>query len=469
MAYKKTLNKVTYDFNNSMDGNMKYGFPDGMLRSYYNERGREAYDTVMENRGKGMEAWTDLPYDKDGVLPDILETAKRIRKDSEAFVVLGIGGSSLGPAALIKALCHPFFNELPKGVRKAPRIYFAENVDPVSFGGLLDVINPAKTTFNVITKSGNTSETMSQYLIISGMLKDRLGEDWSKRVVATTSRGHGNLAAIAEREGLKTFFIPEGVGGRFSVLSPVGLLPAAVAGIKVRDLLDGAAYMDARCQYKSFPTNPALVAACVQVLSDSLGNNVSVMMPYADALRGVASWYCQLWGESLGKALNTDGEEVHEGQTPVAVTGVTDQHSQLQLYMEGPFDKHITFISVGRFASDITIPESGEASLSFLGGSTLGTLLNTERVATEYALTKGGRFNCTINLPEINPFTIGQLLYFFEMQTAFAGALLEVNPFDQPGVEFGKNATYGLFGRPGYEKIREEVLSAPEKRNRYIV
>lgn len=431
----------------------------------------EAFKTVSENRGKGMMGWTELPYNQKDIVEDIILTAKEVKKKCDNFVVLGIGGSALGPMAVFQALCHLRHNELPKSKRKAPKLYVEDNVDPERMVALLDVLDLDKTVFNVVTKSGATSETMAQYLIIMDILKKRYGEKAKEHMIATTSAHKGNLIKIAQQAGLKTFYIPDGVGGRFSELCPVGLLPAAVCGIDIKLLLAGAAYMDKICKSKDLKKNPALISALLEVLSMKKGKNISVMMPYADSLKYIADWYCQLWGESLGKAVDNDGNKVFVGQTPVKALGVTDQHSQVQLYREGPFDKVITLIGVENFRNTVEISEGclDIPDVSFLCGHTMNELINAEREATEYALTTANRLNYTIMLPEVNAFTIGQLLFMFEMETAYAGAMLNIDTFNQPGVEGGKNATYALFGKNGYEQTRKEMEDAPKKNPNYIV
>jgi glucose-6-phosphate isomerase len=336
---------------------------------------------------------------------------------------------------------------------------------------LLDVLKLEKTMFNVITKSGSTSETMSQYLIIMDLLKKAFGDKAKEHIVATTSQDKGNLIKIAKQEGLKTFYIPDGVGGRFSELCPVGLLPAAVLGINIKELLRGAASMDRRCKVKNYKRNPALMAAALQYICINKGKNISVMMPYADSLKLMADWYCQLWGESLGKAVDLDGNTVYVGQTPVKALGVTDQHSQVQLYTEGPFDKVITLVGVENYRSQVTISQGCEdfPDVSFLSGHTLNELIKAEMLATEYALTKNRRLNNLIMLPEVNAHTIGQLLMFFMMQTAYIGSMLNIDAFNQPGVEEGKNATYALLGRKGYEKKAEELQNKKQKSDKYII
>ena len=431
----------------------------------------KAFKTVSANRGTGMMGWTELPYNQAEVVEDIIATAKNIRKNFESFVVLGIGGSALGPTAVFQALCHLRHNELPAKRRKAPKFYVEDNVDPERMASLLDILDLKKTMFNVVTKSGATSETMSQYLIIMDILKSKFGDKASEHMIATTSSEKGNLIKIAKEEGLKTFYIPDGVGGRFSELCPVGLLPAAVLGIDIKAMLSGAAYMDKLCKTKDLRKNPALIAALLQYMSMKKGKNISVMMPYSDGLRYIADWYCQLWGESLGKAEDLNGNTVYAGQTPVKALGVTDQHSQIQLYREGPFDKVITLIGVENFRAEVTISEGCKEDIpdvNFLCGHTMSELINSERKATEYALTTANRPNCTIIVPEINAFTVGEILYMFELETAYVGAMLNVNTFNQPGVEGGKNATYALFGRKGYEKTKEEMDKAPAKIQEYV-
>ncbi|HHU77860.1 MAG TPA: glucose-6-phosphate isomerase [Clostridiales bacterium] len=432
----------------------------------------EAAKALETKRAEGRMQWRDLPYNQKETVADILETAAKIKDKFEVFVVLGIGGSALGPIAVQQALNHLHYNELSKEQRGGcPRIYVVDNVDPERMEALFDVIDVEKSLFNVITKSGSTSETMAQFLIVHDMLKNRLGEEYRSHLIATTDKEKGNLIKIAGELGLKTYTIPEGVGGRFSELSPVGLLAAAVCGIDIEELLAGAAYMDEICKEEDVYKNPAYMAATLQYLAMKDGKNISVMMPYADSLKYMADWYAQLWAESLGKRYNQNGEEVFAGQTPVKALGVTDQHSQIQLYTEGPFDKVVTFLGVERYRTSMLISRGFEdiPAVSFLGGHTLNELIHAEQAATEYALLKAKRLNRTITLPEVNAFTVGQLLYFMEVETAFAGELMEINAFDQPGVEEGKNATYALLGRPGYEQKKAELDARPRKKNEYII
>ena len=464
--------KLKLDYNNMMADYVgeEQGFTDAELKKA-KSIADNAFETVKANRGQGMMGWTELPYNQAEIVEDIIATAKDIKKKFDNFVVLGIGGSALGPTAVFQALCHLRHNELPKSKRKAPKLYVEDNVDPERMVALLDVLDLEKTMFNVITKSGSTSETMSQYLIIMDLLKKKFGDKAKDHMIATTSSNKGNLIKIAKQEGLKTFYIPDGVGGRFSELCPVGLLPAAVVGVDIKQMLDGAAYMDKICSTKDLKKNPALISALLEFLSMQKGKSISVMMPYADSLKYIADWYCQLWGESLGKSVDKEGNLVYAGQTPVKALGVTDQHSQIQLYREGPFDKVITLIAVENYRKEVEISEGCKdiPDVSFLCGHTMNELITSERIATEYALTTAQRLNYTITLPEVNAFTIGELLYMFELETAYAGAMLNIDTFNQPGVEGGKNATYALFGRKGYEETKKEMDNATPKKADYII
>lgn len=470
MRYNKKEMKIRLDYNNMMSTAVADGFTDKDFSSRLGEI-TNAFEAVKAGRGKNMMGWTDLPYNQTEVIEDILATAKYVRKNFEYFVVLGIGGSALGPIAAFQAICHLHYNDLPKRKRKGPKFYVEDNVDPERMAALLDVIDVEKTMFNVITKSGSTSETMTQYLIINDILTSKLGDKAKDHIIATTSRATGNLIKIAQKEGYKTFYIPDGVGGRFSELCPVGLFPAAVNGIDIKSLIGGAKYMDEQCQTANVKKNPALMAGTLQYMAMQKGKNISVMMPYADGLKYIADWYCQLWGESLGKNKNLDGSACNKGQTPVKALGVTDQHSQVQLYAEGPFDKVITFIGVDEYRSEVKIADGCEEfpNVNFLCGHTMNELIQAERKATEYAITKAGKMNHTIMLPQLNEFTLGQLLMFFMLKTAYTGALLGIDTFNQPGVEEGKNATYALLGRPGYDEKRAELANAPQKQNKYII
>lgn len=465
--------RLVLDYNNVTD---KFLGEKGFSKKQFKDmkaKADHAFEFVKQNRGKDelFMGWTELPYNQKEIVADILATAKNVRAKFENFVVLGIGGSALGPIAIFQALCHLHYNELPKKIRKGPKFYVEDNVDPVRMKELLDVVDPAKTCFNVISKSGATSETMTQYLIIADLLK-KAGVNIADNMIFTTDAARGNLNKIsAELGGIKSYVLPDGVGGRFSELCPVGLLPAAVLGIDVNGMLAGAAYMDKICSKRSIDENPALMAATIQYMAMESGKNVGVLMPYSDNLKYISDWYAQLWAESLGKNKTLDGQDCNVGQTPVKTLGVTDQHSQVQLYTEGPFDKIVTFLSVGHYKEVSPIAHGCEniPDVGFLGGHTMEELIQAENKATAFALTKAGRMNYTITLPEINAFTIGQLLFLFELQTAYTGAMLNINTFNQPGVEAGKKATFALLGKAGYEAQKEEMDGAYAPDPKFII
>ncbi len=464
--------RITVDYTNMTE---KYLGDKGISQKTLDAQRRlakAAHTYVSRNRGKDelFMGWTELPYNQTEIVADILGTAKYIRKNFDTFVVLGIGGSALGPTMAFNALCHLHYNDLPKSKRKGPKFYVEDNVDPVRMKELLDVIDVTRTCFNVISKSGATSETMAQYLIISDLLK-KAGVNVRDNVIFTTDASRGNLVKISkELGGVKSYVLGDGVGGRFSELSPVGLLPAAVLGIDIKALLKGAAYMDKLCKSSDMYRNPALMCATLQYIAMQSGKNIGVLMPYSDNLRYVSDWYAQLWAESLGKNVRLDGTPCNVGQTPVKALGVTDQHSQVQLYTEGPYDKVVTFLSIGSYKEKSPIPHGCEniPDVSFLGGHTMEELIQAENKATAYALTKAGRLNYTIRLPELNAFTLGQLLFLFELQTAYAGAMFNIDTFNQPGVEAGKKATFALLGKPGYELQRSDLdNAAPDEK--YII
>lgn len=433
----------------------------------------KAKKAMIEKRANGGMDWRDLPYNQAEIVADIIGYVNEVKEDFDAFVVLGIGGSALGPMAVQQAINHPFYNEISRKKRGGyPKFYVADNVDPERLVYLFETIDITKTLFNVISKSGSTSETMSQFMIIKELLEQKLGKESAKKhIVCTTDAKNGNLIKIANEEGYKKFIVPSGVGGRFSELTPVGLLPAAFCGVDIEQMLAGAAYMDELCKNDDIFKNPAFMYAVLNYIGMQKGKNISVMMPYADSLKFISAWYAQLWAESLGKKFDVDGNIVNVGPTPVAALGVTDQHSQVQLYTEGPFDKMLVFMGVDNYKETITIPKiyGDIPSLGFLGGVTQNELIKVEQMATEYALLKSGKMSMTITLPYVNEFTIGQVIYLFEVATGFAGELMNINAFDQPGVEEGKNATYAFFGRPGYEAKKKELDEIPAKKKEYII
>ena len=385
----------------------------------------------------------------------MLEFAARDRERFDDVVVLGIGGSSLGPRALYQAL----------PVAKGPRLHFPDNVDPEAFAALLQKLDLTRSKFLVITKSGGTVETLAQLMIVLDRL-ERCTEIGKARVaqhlVAVTDPEKGLLRKLARECGWQTFAVPSAVGGRFSVLTPVGLLPLAYAGVDVEQLLHGAASMIEPCTQGRIPQNPAyLLGAWLSYQQQRSGRPIHVLFSYREDLVGLCQWFQQLWAESLGKKQLTTG--MHVGPTPLVVKGVTDQHSQLQLFAEGPDDKAYLFLT-GDFRQDVPIPNlmPEHEELRALGGKTLGALLAAECEGTFRSLLDAGRPLMRLHCQPMSAATLGQLLYVFEVATAFAGGLYQVSAFDQPGVERGKEYARALMGQtvPGFGPLKELDNSA---------
>ena len=373
-------------------------------------------------------------------------------------LLLGIGGSALGPAALDAALGRP---------NSGKRLVVLDNIDPDFIRDSLDSISAQDTIVNVIAKSGVTAETMATFAVVRQWLNDTLGAGKAReRFVVTTDPEKGDLRAIAQQENYPIFAIPPNVGGRFSVLTPVGTLPAALMGFDVADLMHGARNAAERAR-RPFFENPALVCAFIQfVLERERAKRILVLFPYSQSLWKFAFWFKQLWGESLGKKMDRRGREVYFGQTPTAALGVTDQHSQLQLFIEGPNDKAFLFWDVKEFRNSLPIehPFSSFDSMAYLNGKTIGDLFRAEKQATEIALTEAGRPNATITVKRIDAETMGELIMFSQYCTAYAGEFYDIDAFDQPGVEYGKKLTFAIIGRAGfadYNRKIEEIRQRP--------
>lgn len=384
----------------------------------------------------------------------------------ENFVIVGIGGSALGVQAIQTALLHPSWNSLERESRSGhPRLFVIDNVDPEHVASLMDLIDPSKSVFNIISKSGSTAETMANYLVIRGALELK-GLDPKIHLVFTTDPNEGALRKIAIDEEIPNFKIPSNVGGRFSVLTSVGLLASAVIGVDVKAMIDGAkkALSDFISQEDTLK-NPTLFNAALHYLYSKKGKRISVMMPYSNALYALADWHRQLWAESLGKEKNLTGEVINAGQTPVKALGTVDQHSQVQLYMEGPNDKIITFLKVKEFRRNVRIPKihKDKKEFAYLGGKDMSKLINSEQEATALALIEKGRPNLTITFEKINAEEVGKFFTYYESLVTAVGYLYGVNPFDQPGVELGKLNTYALVGREGYELQREHIEDVKKK------
>ena len=444
------------DFGNMVAGVLEgAGMDPGRLRGNLAAGFRDVHAEVEARREAGEMGFFDLPADR-VLAAETRRVANTSIRECDAFVVIGIGGSALGAAALRDALLPPSWNELDDEARgHAPRLHILDNPDPDTVSALLARLNPARTLFNVVSKSGTTAETMAQFLVVWDWLETALGTDTARtRFLFTTSPERGTLHELAARYDIPTLPIPDAVGGRFSVLTPVGLLPAAAAGIDIEALLAGAAAMADRCSTSDLAANPAgTLATLLHAADTEMGAPVQVFMPYADRLAGLAYWVQQLWAESLGKALDRTGRRVETGPTPVPAFGAADQHSILQLLMEGPRDKVVVFLGREASAEDITIPTPfpHTPDLAYLGGHTLFDLLDRERRATAEALRREGRMNMTVMVDRVDAHSLGALFMLFQIAVVYAGELYGVDPLDQPGVELGKVLTCGLMGRSGYE------------------
>ena len=423
-------------------------------------------DEIATRRAAGKLPFYDLPYDETSIAA-CEALAGDLRDRFTSLVVLGIGGSALGTRAAIEAV--------PADLRAAGarRVEVLDNIDPSSLSQILDSLDLETTVFNVISKSGETAETMAQFMLVRERLQALFGAaGYRKHMVCTTDREKGILRKIAEAEELPTLPVPNGVGGRFSVLSPVGLLPIAFAGLDVKALTAGARAMDERTKSPKLEDNPAAYHAAIlyAALVDH-GVSIHVLMPYSDRLVRLAEWYGQLWAESLGKRHALDGRIVETGHTPARALGATDQHSQVQLYVEGPRDKLVTFLRVEAHAADLAIPAGFPEieTLACLAGHTFGELLNMEQRATEMALADAGRLTTTLSLPRIDEGGIGELFHFFEVQTLVMGGLLGIDPLDQPGVEAGKRLTYAMAGRIGTEALAAEISARSDAKQRRFI
>ena len=430
---------------------------------------------LSSTRGKGWERWRDLHRDpmRSEHVTAIKGYAEKRRGRFDNLIVLGIGGSALGNIAL-QASLNPFtYNLEPTGKRRGPRMFVVDNVDPAYFGGVMNYVlsvDPKleKTLFNVVSKSGETAETAAQFMFIRDLLKKH-GRKGSEHVVAVTDPAKGTMRQICNSEGYFTLPVPDGVGGRFSVLSPVGLFSAAMCGIDIEGLLDGAAAMDPVCSREEMARNPAAMLAYLLVeLGETKGKVNHVMMPYCNQMYLLADWFRQLWAESLGKKASLTGETVYAGFTPIKALGTTDQHSQVQLYREGPNDKVIGFVELeesgwksmpgGVGDASVGIPTGlNVEAIKYLEGKSMAALLHAEKRATEYACVESQRPNFTVAFPKLDAHHVGQFIYMWEMVTAYAGLMLNIDAYDQPAVELGKQATFGLMGRPGFEKHLKAV------------
>jgi glucose-6-phosphate isomerase len=437
----------------------EHGITDAQLKNLA-KKASTLISQLNKERKAGKTPYRDLPYNSE-TIQKVKNLTAELKDQCENLVVLGIGGSALGNIALQTAL-NPYMHNLDDSQRPGPRLFVFDNIDPSQLASFLDWAGDKldKTTFNVISKSGETSETAAQFLIIRNTLQDALGpKALHNHIVATTDQKKGILRRIADDLKLRCLEVPNGVGGRFSVLSDVGLFSSAMCGIDIDSLLEGARDMDKRVSADDFYKNPAAINAAINYHFYNTGKKISVMMPYSYHLKDLADWYRQLWAESLGKANDLKGSEAHIGPTPVKALGTTDQHSQVQLYREGPNDKLFTFLQINNFDKDLKIGPVPDCALEleFLADKDLSALLNSEKMATEFALLQNQRPCLTVIFPRVNAYTVGQFIYLYEVTTSFAGALFGTNPYNQPAVELGKEATFALMGKAGFEKLAQQI------------
>ena len=417
----------------------------------------DAKDVLLSKSGAGSDflGWIDLPvdYDKDE-FARIQKAAQKIQSDSEVLLVIGIGGSYLGARAAIEFLRHGFYNSLPKEKRGTPEIYYVGNsISSTYLQGVIDVIGDRDFSVNVISKSGTTTEPAIAFRIFKKMLEDKYGqEEAAKRIYATTDKARGALKDLATKEGYESFVVPDDVGGRFSVLTAVGLLPIAVSGADIKALMDGAASGRELALNEKFEDNEAMKYAAIRNILLRKGKSVEVLANYEPALHYIGEWWKQLYGESEGKD--------QKGIFPAAVDFTTDLHSMGQFIQDGARIMFETVMNVEEARETITIEKEAEDldGLNYLAGKTMDFVNKSAMNGTILAHTDGSVPNLMIKIPKMDEFHLGQLFYFFEFACGVSGYILGVNPFNQPGVESYKRNMFALLGKPGYEEEREALL-----------
>lgn len=417
----------------------------------------DAKETLVSKNGAGNDflGWIDLPvdYDKDE-FNRIKSAAEKIKSDSDVLLVIGIGGSYLGARAAIEFLRHNFYNMVDKSVRKTPEIYFVgNNISSTYVKHLMDVIGDRDFSINIISKSGTTTEPAIAFRVFKKMLEAKYGKkEAAKRIYATTDKAKGALKNLATEEGYESFVVPDDIGGRFSVLTAVGLLPIAVSGSDLDKLMEGAASGRKHALEADFEENDALLYAAMRNILLRKGKNVEIVANYEPSLHYVSEWWKQLFGESEGKD--------QKGIFPAAVDLTTDLHSMGQFIQDGARIMFETVINVETPQCEITIEEEPVDldGLNYLAGKTMDFVNKSAMNGTILAHTDGNVPNLMVKVPEQNEFYLGELFYFFEFACGVSGYLLGVNPFNQPGVESYKRNMFALLGKPGYEKEREELL-----------
>ena len=416
-----------------------------------------AKKTLIEKTGEGNDylGWIDLPvnYDKEE-FERIQKAADKIKNDSEVLVVIGIGGSYLGARAAISFLRHSFYNRVSKEIRKTPEIYYAGNsISSTYLSHLIEAIGDRDFSVNIISKSGTTTEPAIAFRVFKKLLEKKYGkEEAAKRIYATTDKEKGALKNLATEEGYETFVVPDDVGGRFSVLTAVGLLPIAVSGADIKDLMEGAAAMREVCLNHSFEENDALKYAAVRNILNRKGKEVEILANYEPSFHYVGEWWKQLYGESEGKD--------KKGIFPAAVDLTTDLHSMGQFIQDGSRIMFETVMELEQPTCDIVIEEEAVDldGLNYLAGKDMDFINKSAMKGTLLAHTDGDVPNLIVKIPDQSEYSLGQLFYFFEFACGVSGYMLGVNPFNQPGVESYKKNMFALLGKPGFEAEREALL-----------
>ena len=417
-----------------------------------------AKDVLLAKTGAGNDflGWIDLPVDYDKEEFDrIKKAAAKIQNDSEVLLVIGIGGSYLGARAAIESLRHSFYNVVDKEVRKTPEIYYVGNsISSTYLAHLIEVVGNRDFSINMISKSGTTTEPAIAFRVFKKILVEKYGkEEAAKRIYATTDKAKGALKNLATEEGYESFVVPDDVGGRFSVLTAVGLLPIAVSGADIDKLMEGAASARKRCLENAFEENDSLLYAAVRNILHRKGKGIEILCNYEPSLHYVSEWWKQLYGESEGK----DGK----GIFPAAVDLTTDLHSMGQFIQDGSKNHYETVINVEKPKAEITLEleEVDLDGLNYLAGNTVDFINKSAMNGTILAHTDGLVPNLMVTMPEINEFYLGELFYFFEFACGVSGYVSGVNPFDQPGVESYKKNMFALLGKPGFEELNKELTA----------
>jgi len=430
------------------------------------KKARDVSKGLEKEKKAGLLGFANVLSDE-SMVQSTLALAKEYEGRVDNVVVLGIGGSALGARTIASALKPVRELEIKQG---KPRLFVLDNIDPDWLKDFYQIAFSGKSLFLAISKSGATAEIASQMLFLLKRLKEVFGEAWKQKLIIVTDPEKGLLRSFAKNYQLKTLEVPPEVGGRYSVLTPVGLLPAALIGVNIERLMQGAKDMDKICFQQSKAPSPAELLAGIYYQFARKGRKILVMMPYSTKLADFSEWFAQLWAESLGKLNNFSGKKVRAGSTPVRALGATDQHSQLQLYLEGPEDKLVNFLKIEEFAEPIAIPDTmaGLEELNWLSGHSIAELLNVEQFATSASLARANAPSLTISIPKLDAYHLAALFYVFEMATVIAGGLWNVNPFDQPGVELGKQYTSALMGRPGFDEKKKELNQFNKKGKKYL-